>query len=56
MPNVFGLSVPDATAALQNVGLKVGKIHGPAAGHVYSTNPSIGSTQQVGTAIDLFTV
>jgi serine/threonine-protein kinase len=53
VPNVKGLSLDAATAALSRAGFAPGNVSGKASGKVTSTNPPIGSMQRKGTAVDL---
>jgi beta-lactam-binding protein with PASTA domain/tRNA A-37 threonylcarbamoyl transferase component Bud32 len=53
VPNVKGLSLDAATAALTNAGFVPGNVSGKASGKVKGTNPPIGSLQPKGTTIDL---
>jgi serine/threonine-protein kinase len=50
-----GMSVAQATAALQAAGLQVGNIYGPSKGtHVLDTQPAAGSRVPHGSSVDLF--
>ena len=50
-----GMSVAEATAALQAAGLQVGNIYGPSKGtHVLDTQPAAGSRVPHGSSVDLF--
>jgi serine/threonine-protein kinase len=50
-----GMTVAQATAALQAVGLQVGNIYGPAKGqHVLDSQPGPGSKVPHGSSVDLF--
>jgi serine/threonine protein kinase len=53
VPNVKGLSLDAATAALTKAGFTPGNVSGKASGKVTGTNPGIGSMQKKGTAVDL---
>jgi beta-lactam-binding protein with PASTA domain len=55
VPDVTGMSVAQATAALQGRGLQVGNIYGPSkASRVLDTQPGPGSQVAHGSSVDLF--
>jgi serine/threonine-protein kinase len=53
VPNVKGMKLDAATAALTSAGFVPGNVSGKASGKVTATNPPIGSMQKKGTAVDL---
>jgi beta-lactam-binding protein with PASTA domain len=53
IPNVKGMSLDAATAALSKAGFAPGNVNGKASGKVTSTNPPIGTLKPKGTAVDL---
>jgi serine/threonine-protein kinase len=55
VPNVIGDSVSQATSVLQQDGLSVSGVSGSPNNNVTGTQPSVGSTVQVGSTIQLFT-
>ena len=55
VPNVIGDSVSQATSALQQDGLSVSGVSGSPNNDVTGTQPSVGSTVQTGSSIQLFT-
>jgi serine/threonine-protein kinase len=55
VPNVKGDSIQQATTAMQNAGLSVSGVSGNPSKNVVGTQPSIGSTVQTGSAVQLFT-
>ncbi|MGO8827513.1 MAG: protein kinase domain-containing protein [Acidimicrobiales bacterium] len=55
VPNVIGDSVSQATSALQQDGLSVSGVSGSPNNNVTGTQPSVGSTVQTGSSIQLFT-
>ena len=55
VPNVIGDSVSQATSVLQQDGLSVSGVSGSPNNNVTGTQPSVGSTVQVGSSIQLFT-
>jgi serine/threonine-protein kinase len=55
VPNVQGDSVQQATTALQNAGLSVSGVSGDPNHNVSGTQPSIGSTVQTGSSVQLST-
>jgi eukaryotic-like serine/threonine-protein kinase len=55
VPQLVGSSVAQATTALQNVGLKVGSVYGPAKGTVILSDPPAGQTVDVGSSVNLYT-
>jgi serine/threonine-protein kinase len=55
VPDVRGLRIEEATAALQGVGLQVGSIYGPKHGRrVIDTAPQAGAKARRGTSVDLY--
>jgi beta-lactam-binding protein with PASTA domain len=56
VPNVIGMTVQDATAALQQAGLAVGGVYGPNGGnrHVFYSNPQAGTKVNRGSQVSLF--
>jgi eukaryotic-like serine/threonine-protein kinase len=55
VPNVLQDTVSQATSALQSAGLTVSGVSGNPNNNVVGTQPSIGSTVQTGSAVQLFT-
>ncbi len=55
VPDVKGESIQQATSAIQNAGLSVSGVSGDPSHNVVGTQPSIGSTVQTGSAVQLFT-
>jgi beta-lactam-binding protein with PASTA domain/tRNA A-37 threonylcarbamoyl transferase component Bud32 len=55
VPNVKGDSIQQATSMMQNAGLTVSGVSGDPSRNVVGTQPSIGSTVETGSAIQLFT-
>jgi serine/threonine-protein kinase len=55
VPDVVGDTVPQAVTTLQNAGLNPNGVSGSPTGTVTGTQPSVGSTQPVGTSIELIT-
>ena len=55
VPSVNGDSVQQATQALQQQGLSVSGVSGDPSHNVVGTQPSAGSTVQVGSSVQLFT-
>ncbi len=55
VPNVIGDSVSQATTTLQNDGLAVSGVSGNPSKNVIGTQPSVGSTVNTGSSIQLFT-
>ena len=55
VPDVIGDSVPQATSALQQDGLIVSGVSGSPNNNVTGTQPSVGSTVQTGSSVQLFT-
>jgi eukaryotic-like serine/threonine-protein kinase len=53
VPTLVGLSLPDATTALQNAGLTVGDVAGPDVGKVQAADPKEGQTVKRGTKVNL---
>jgi serine/threonine-protein kinase len=56
VPKLVGLTLPDAAAAIQNAGLTIGDVAGPAGGVVTATNVKEGETVRRGTAVNLLLV
>ncbi|MHB8437570.1 MAG: Stk1 family PASTA domain-containing Ser/Thr kinase [Acidimicrobiales bacterium] len=54
IPNVIGDTVPQAIEALQAAGLNPQSDQGPLGGHVFATNPNVGTSVPQGTAITLY--
>ena len=54
VPNLQGDSVPQATQALQQVGLSVGAVYGPSGGSVFFTSPGAGTKVAPGSAVNLY--
>ena len=54
VPEVAGLSIDEAIAAVRNAGLIEGDVSGPAGGKVNATDPEAGASVDRGTVIDLF--
>ncbi len=55
VPNVLLDTVPQATAALHAQGLSVSGVSGDPTKYIVGTQPSIGSTVQTGSSVQLFT-
>jgi beta-lactam-binding protein with PASTA domain len=55
VPNVLQDTVSQATTALENDGLSVSGVSGSPNNKVVGTQPSIGSTVQIGSSVQLFT-
>jgi beta-lactam-binding protein with PASTA domain len=55
VPNVIGLSVAQATTALQGQGLSVSGVSGSPSNNVSGTQPSVGSTVPTGSSVQIFT-
>jgi eukaryotic-like serine/threonine-protein kinase len=53
VPDIVGMRLGPALAALQNEGLTVGSISGPGSGLVVSASPSVGSSVPPGTTVDI---
>jgi serine/threonine protein kinase/beta-lactam-binding protein with PASTA domain len=53
VPDVEGVTLEDAEAALEDADLNVGMVYGPEEGRVHGTVPLIGTDVDRGTAIDL---
>lgn len=56
VPNVDGMSVTQAQAALQQAGLTVGEVYGPSGGTVFDTSPAIGQSVVEGSPVNLYTM
>jgi eukaryotic-like serine/threonine-protein kinase len=54
VPGVSGLTLDQATAALERAGLTVGEVFGPANGRPFDTNPSPGTSVKRGTTVDIY--
>lgn len=54
VPKVDGLSLEEAVAALEEAGLTVGDVSGPARGRPYVTDPPAGSQVKRGTTVDIY--
>jgi serine/threonine-protein kinase len=54
VPNVAGMNLNQATAALERAGLTVGEVHGPANGQPFITNPEAGASVKRGTTVDIY--
>jgi beta-lactam-binding protein with PASTA domain/serine/threonine protein kinase len=54
VPSVSGLTLDQATAAIERAGLTVGEVFGPANGRPFDTNPSPGTTVKRGTTVDIY--
>lgn len=54
VPDVWGMSVDEATDELEDAGLEVGDVNGPDDGEVFATSPMIDSEVDAGTEIDLW--
>jgi beta-lactam-binding protein with PASTA domain len=54
VPSVSGLTLDQATAALERSGLTVGEVFGPANGRPFDTNPSPGTSVKRGTTVDIY--
>ncbi len=55
VPNVIGDSVSQATSALQAQGLSVSGVSGSPSNNVSGTQPSVGSTVNTGSSVQIFT-
>jgi len=55
VPNLSGDSVAAAQAALEQRGLVLGSVFGPAHGTVFATVPESGTTVEEGTAVNIYT-
>ncbi len=55
VPNLSGDTVDQATTTLQQKGLTVGAVYGPAKGKVFLTTPDAGTNVSPGTAINIYT-
>jgi serine/threonine-protein kinase len=55
VPNVIGDSVQQATSALESSGLTVSGVSGNPNNNVVGTQPSVGSTVNTGSSVQLFT-
>jgi len=55
VPDVTGMTVADATTALQSAGLTVGQVYGPPGGKVFTTSPLAGQQAQQGGSVNLYT-
>ena len=55
VPNLAGRSVPEAQAALGQVGLAVVNVYGPLARPVFVTDPPAGATAKRGAGVSLYT-
>jgi len=55
IPNVTTDSVAAATSALQNAGLAVGQVYGPANGTVFTSTPLAGQSVVEGSTVNLYT-
>ncbi len=56
VPNVEGKKVAPAEALLKAAGFPVGHVFGPASGTIFTQTPAPGTSQPVGTAINLYTM
>lgn len=54
VPEVAGMSIDGAVAALRSKGLTEGDVSGPAGGRVNATDPEAGASVDRGTVVDLF--
>jgi serine/threonine-protein kinase len=55
VPNLHGDSVAAATAQLHKSGLSVGQVYGPSDGRVFDASPSMGTSVQQGSSVNLYT-
>jgi beta-lactam-binding protein with PASTA domain/tRNA A-37 threonylcarbamoyl transferase component Bud32 len=55
VPNLSGDTVAQATATLQQKGLTLGNVYGPAKGKVFLTTPDAGTNVSPGTAVNIYT-
>lgn len=53
VPPILGLSLPEATAAIQGAGLTIGDVAGPSGGKVVAANPKDGDVVRRGRAVNL---
>lgn len=54
VPNVRGLSLDEANAALESAGLSPGQVFGPSKGKPDSTDPGAGTEVRRGTTVDIY--
>jgi serine/threonine-protein kinase len=54
VPSLDKDTVAQATAALNAVGLKLGSVYGPSGGKVFASNPSSGTTVQIGSSVSIY--
>jgi eukaryotic-like serine/threonine-protein kinase len=54
VPAVTGLTLDQATARLEEAGLAVGEVFGPANGRPFSTSPEAGASVKRGTTVDIY--
>lgn len=54
VPSVSGLTLDQATARLEQAGLTVGEVFGPANGRPFSTSPEAGASVKRGTTVDIY--
>lgn len=54
VPSLDGKTVAQATAKLSRLGLLVGAVYGPPSGTVFRTNPVVGSSVKIGSAVNLW--
>jgi beta-lactam-binding protein with PASTA domain/tRNA A-37 threonylcarbamoyl transferase component Bud32 len=54
VPNVKGLTLPQAIAKLEAEGLTVGDVFGPAKGQPFTTSPDAGTQVKRGTTVDIY--
>ena len=55
IPDVLGMTVVQATDAIQSAGLQVSQVNGNPLGNVKSTDPPVGSSVDVGSSVTLVT-
>jgi beta-lactam-binding protein with PASTA domain len=54
VPEVEGHSLDEAIEVLEQAGLTVGDVHGPARGNPFTTNPPAGQQVKRGTKVDIY--
>ena len=54
VPDVRGMSLDEAVAAIEGAGLVVGEAFGPATGDPFLTTPGAGTEVRRGTSVDIY--
>jgi serine/threonine-protein kinase len=54
VPQVRGMTLEEAVAAIERAGLEVGNVHGPAKGDPFATRPEAGTEVRRGTRVDIY--